>query len=71
MPPGVDTRHLRLKKTRRTISAKAVVATTSIRPLTRSAGNPTATATSPATTEPVPSASASGQSHMVVSMPAT
>ena len=69
-PVGPATRQLRLKKNRRTISANAVVATTSISPLTRKAGKPTATATAPATTPATGRASSSGQPNITVRMPA-
>jgi hypothetical protein len=61
---------LKLKNTSRTISANAVVATTSISPFTRSAGKPTATATAADTSAPTASAHGSGQPAITVSMPA-
>nr|WP_257798721.1 hypothetical protein [Aquincola sp. J276] len=69
-PDGVSMRQLKLKKTRRTISAKAVVATTSIRPLTRKAGKPTATATAAASSAATGSAAKIDQPAIAVSMPA-
>jgi hypothetical protein len=59
-----------LKKKSRTPSPKASVATTSINPFTRSAGNPTAQAVVAPSTAPAPSAGTIGQPASTVSMPA-